>query len=92
MVSNCKTFHKGRYLYDIPIPFFFFFHVYIFLYMPAGAKSRTVSTDIVVSGDGCQSIADKYRITLANFIRWNSGVGNDCKSLWLQTYACVGII
>ncbi|KLU93060.1 hypothetical protein MAPG_11999 [Magnaporthiopsis poae ATCC 64411] len=46
----------------------------------------------VVKGDTCQTVADKYRITLANFTRWNSGVGSDCKSLQLNTYACVGLI
>ncbi|KAK4118091.1 carbohydrate-binding module family 50 protein [Parathielavia appendiculata] len=46
----------------------------------------------VVSGDGCQSIATRFGISLANFIAWNSGVGQNCQSLWLDTYVCVGLI
>ena len=46
----------------------------------------------VVKGDGCQAVADKYKITLANFKKWNSGVGANCELMWLDAYVCVGLI
>jgi hypothetical protein len=56
-------------------------------------EGRGLTSDLlVVSGDGCQSIASRYGISLANFIAWNSGVGQNCQSLWLDTYVCVGLI
>jgi LysM repeat protein len=44
----------------------------------------------VVSGDTCATIASRYGISLSNFYSWNTGVGNNCQSLWLDTYYCVG--
>ncbi|KAJ4353251.1 uncharacterized protein N0V89_004978 [Didymosphaeria variabile] len=40
----------------------------------------------------CQSILDTYKITLAQFTKWNPGAGSGCNSLWGNTYACVGVI
>jgi len=37
-------------------------------------------------------VADKYKITLANFKKWNSGVGANCELMWLDAYVCVGLI
>lgn len=45
----------------------------------------------VVSGDGCQAIADEYGITLTDFYSWNPDVGSACASLWLGYAVCVGI-
>lgn len=45
----------------------------------------------VVSGDQCGAIAKKAGISLANFNKWNPGVGSNCKSLWLGYYVCVGV-
>ncbi|KAK0639731.1 hypothetical protein B0T16DRAFT_247783 [Cercophora newfieldiana] len=44
----------------------------------------------VASGDQCGTIASRYGVSLANFYSWNPGVGNNCQSLWLDTYCCVG--
>ncbi|KAM7198914.1 hypothetical protein V8F20_005981 [Naviculisporaceae sp. PSN 640] len=46
---------------------------------------------LVSSGDFCQKIADQYKITLANFYQWNPDVGNNCATLWLGYYVCVGL-
>jgi LysM repeat protein len=47
---------------------------------------------MVVSGDGCQKIADQFSIDLSQFYSWNPAVGNTCSSLWLNTYVCVHVI
>lgn len=46
---------------------------------------------LVKSGQSCDTIASQYGITVANFIKWNSGVGSSCTGLWADTYACVGL-
>ncbi|KAL2834118.1 hypothetical protein BJY01DRAFT_253182 [Aspergillus pseudoustus] len=47
----------------------------------------------VVSGDQCGTIASKAGITLANFVKWNPGVGGSaCSSLWLGYYVCIGVL
>ncbi|KAI1151806.1 hypothetical protein F4825DRAFT_451089 [Nemania diffusa] len=47
----------------------------------------------VQSGDGCQVIADKNGITLAQFTTWNPQVGgSSCSGLWASVYVCVSII
>lgn len=47
----------------------------------------------VKSSDKCQSIADAYGLTLAQFTSWNTGVGGAaCTGLWANTYVCVNII
>ncbi|KKY30834.1 hypothetical protein UCDDA912_g09215 [Diaporthe ampelina] len=48
---------------------------------------------LVKEGDGfCDDIARKAGISSADFYKWNSGVGTDCKNLWLDTYYCVGLV
>lgn len=39
----------------------------------------------------CDQIISYNKITLANFVKWNSGVGSDCKSMWAKTNVCVGV-
>lgn len=46
----------------------------------------------VAKGDGCQAIADRYKITLANFKKWNTGVGTNCELMWLDAYVCIGVL
>ncbi|KAH7122762.1 hypothetical protein B0J11DRAFT_464848 [Dendryphion nanum] len=46
----------------------------------------------VVDGDGCAAIAQKAGISLANFYKWNPGVGNDCQTLWKDNYVCIAIL
>ncbi|KAJ5798431.1 uncharacterized protein N7503_007727 [Penicillium pulvis] len=46
----------------------------------------------VVSGDGCQTIANAAGITLTQFETWNTEVGSSCSTLWLGYYVCIGIL
>lgn len=46
----------------------------------------------VISGDSCASIAKIAGVTVAQFISWNPAVGSSCTNLWLNTYACIGLI
>ncbi|KAM7192209.1 hypothetical protein V8F33_008483 [Rhypophila sp. PSN 637] len=48
----------------------------------------------VVAGDNlyCADIATKYKITLANFYKWNPGVGSNCGFLWGGYYVCVATL
>ena len=42
-------------------------------------------------GDTCDSIASAHGITVANFKKWNTGVGSTCATLYADTYHCVGV-
>jgi hypothetical protein len=43
--------------------------------------------------EGCQSIADKSGITLAQFLTWNPDVGGKtCGGLWANAYVCVSTV
>lgn len=47
---------------------------------------------MAVSGDTCDAIVSKFgTFTLAQFKEWNPAVGAECRSLWADTYYCVGI-
>ncbi|KEY73173.1 hypothetical protein S7711_04139 [Stachybotrys chartarum IBT 7711] len=39
----------------------------------------------------CQTLMSLYRVTLQNLVTWNPAVGSDCRGLWANTYACVGV-
>jgi len=45
-----------------------------------------------VDGQTCQNVLDKYKITLANFYKWNPQVGSSCNNMWAKTYVCVGVL
>ncbi|KXJ85378.1 hypothetical protein Micbo1qcDRAFT_128179 [Microdochium bolleyi] len=55
-----------------------------------GISSKCNKYHEVVSGDFCQMIADKFKISLANFYSWNPAVGKTCSALWLGYHVCVG--
>lgn len=40
----------------------------------------------------CQGIVDYNKITMANFLKWNTGVNSGCTNLVLGNYMCVGVI
>ncbi|KAH7356066.1 hypothetical protein BKA66DRAFT_446027 [Pyrenochaeta sp. MPI-SDFR-AT-0127] len=46
----------------------------------------------VVDGDGCDTVLSKNGISFADFYKWNAGVGDNCQTLWKDTYFCVGVI
>lgn len=45
----------------------------------------------VVSGDNCYIIEQKYNISLAQFLMWNTEVDDACSNLWEDYYVCVGV-
>lgn len=55
----------------------------------AGMVSGCRAFHKVSSGDQCGTIASEYGISLEKFYSWNPGVGDSCRSLWLDYYVCV---
>ncbi|KAK2035449.1 hypothetical protein LX32DRAFT_700234, partial [Colletotrichum zoysiae] len=45
----------------------------------------------VSEGNTCDQIIGYQKITLANFVKWNTGVGSSCQNMWAKTYVCVGV-
>jgi hypothetical protein len=39
----------------------------------------------------CSQIISYQKITLADFVKWNPGVGSDCRNMWADTQFCVGV-
>ncbi|KAH9873588.1 hypothetical protein IAQ61_004212 [Plenodomus lingam] len=57
----------------------------------SGQPSNCVRWHIVVDGDNCSNLADKYFITLAQFFAWNPAVSKDCLgNFWLGSAYCIG--
>lgn len=87
MVSSCRKFHFGEFY---PGPFH-----YRRIRPRKGqvANSNLFPPPLVVSLDTCATLAKQYSITEADFYKWNPAVnsGGTCKSLWLETYVCVGL-
>ncbi|KAF2027753.1 hypothetical protein EK21DRAFT_71272, partial [Setomelanomma holmii] len=45
----------------------------------------------IAKGVVCSQVISYEKITLADFVKWNNGVGSDCKSMWAMSYVCVGV-
>lgn len=43
-------------------------------------------------GESCTDLLKTNGITLADFAKWNTGVGNNCQNMWDDTYHCVRVI
>jgi LysM repeat protein len=57
-----------------------------------GLISSCVRFYKAISGDTCDSIVAKHgTFTFAQFVAWNPAVGSECRSLWAETYYCIGI-
>lgn len=56
-----------------------------------GMVSNCRKFHYVSKGDTCQQIISYEKITLANFVKWNTGVGSNCQSMWAETNVCVGV-
>ena len=54
--------------------------------------TKNCKTFHLVDGQSCQDILDRYRISLADFVRWNPAVGNGCNSMWAKNYVCVAVL
>lgn len=46
----------------------------------------------VQTGDGCYDIAADAVISLDNFYKWNTGVGNNCQTLFPSYYVCIHVV
>ncbi|KAF4336893.1 hypothetical protein FBEOM_9240 [Fusarium beomiforme] len=58
----------------------------------AGMVSNCNKFHLVKSTTTCQGIVDYDKITMADFLKWNTGIKSSCSNLELGTYACVGVI
>ncbi|KAL4805718.1 hypothetical protein BDV18DRAFT_139700 [Aspergillus unguis] len=56
-----------------------------------GTAANCNNYHYVEEGDGCYDLAVEYDVSLDDFYTWNSGVGDDCSTLQLGYYVCVGI-
>jgi cytochrome c-type biogenesis protein CcmH/NrfF len=56
-----------------------------------GMVSNCKKFHYVSEGDACSQITSYEKITLADFIKWNTGVGSTCSNMWSKAYVCVGI-
>jgi hypothetical protein len=45
----------------------------------------------VADGVTCGQIISYQKITLADFVKWNAGVGSNCQSMWAGTNVCVRV-
>ncbi|KAH7196947.1 uncharacterized protein B0J16DRAFT_327070 [Fusarium flagelliforme] len=58
----------------------------------AGMVSNCNKFHFVKSTTTCQGIVDYDKITMSDFLKWNTGVSSKCNNLELGSYACVGVI
>jgi hypothetical protein len=56
-----------------------------------GMVENCKSFHFAAKGVVCSQLTSYNKITLADFVKWNSGVGADCRSMWADTYFCVGV-
>lgn len=42
-------------------------------------------------GDSCSAIASRNGITPQQLAQWNTGVGDQCQSMWANVYVCVAV-
>ncbi|KAJ4376061.1 hypothetical protein N0V83_001342 [Neocucurbitaria cava] len=56
-----------------------------------GMVTNCKKFDFVKQGDTCDAITKRNNISLANFTKWNTGVGSTCTSMWAESYVCVGV-
>jgi hypothetical protein len=45
----------------------------------------------VAPGVTCSQIISFNKISLADFVKWNTGVGSNCGNMWANTNVCVGL-
>ncbi|TDZ15613.1 LysM domain-containing protein [Colletotrichum orbiculare MAFF 240422] len=58
----------------------------------SGMVANCKTFHFVRSDESCRIIADKFGITVANFVAWNPAVGSSCAGLWANTYACIAVL
>lgn len=57
-----------------------------------GMVTNCKTFHFVQDNQTCAVIAALYKISVSDFVKWNPAAGSDCKGLWSQTYACVGLL
>jgi LysM repeat protein len=57
-----------------------------------GGMVSNCKTFHFVDGQTCQAVLDRYKITLANFAKWNTQVGSNCQNMWNKTWYCVATL
>ncbi|KAG5755277.1 hypothetical protein H9Q69_005494 [Fusarium xylarioides] len=58
----------------------------------AGLVKNCVNFHYIGAGTTCHEVLHHYKVTMAQFAQWNPAVGEDCKTLWKGTYACVAAV
>ncbi|RMJ12213.1 hypothetical protein CDV36_008133 [Fusarium kuroshium] len=58
----------------------------------SGMVSNCNKFHVVGKTTTCQGIVDYNKITMADFLKWNTGVNSGCTNLELGNYMCVGVI
>jgi LysM repeat protein len=58
----------------------------------SGMVSNCNKFHMVKSTTTCDSIQNYYKISLADFVKWNPAVGSKCTGLWTNYNVCVGVI
>ncbi|KAM0424886.1 hypothetical protein ACHAPT_009942 [Fusarium lateritium] len=58
----------------------------------AGMVSNCNKFHLVSKTTTCTSIQNYYKITMADFAKWNPAVGSGCTALWADYNVCVGVI
>ncbi|KAH8168701.1 hypothetical protein LIA77_11965 [Sarocladium implicatum] len=58
----------------------------------AGMVANCNKFHLIKDTTTCQGIADYNKVSLADVLKWNTGLNSDCSNLWLGTYACAGVI
>lgn len=57
----------------------------------AGMVTNCKKFHYAETGVNCSQITSYNNISLADFVKWNPGVGADCKNMQAKTYTCVGV-
>ncbi|KAK0705047.1 LysM domain-containing protein [Lasiosphaeris hirsuta] len=58
----------------------------------SGMVTNCKKFHFVKKGEFCAVIAAAEGVSVANIVKWNPAVGNDCASMWAETYLCVGVL
>lgn len=64
--------------------------------MPENTQPGTIEDckkfHLVGEDDGaCEGIIVMYDLAREDFYEWNPEVGDDCTTLWLDYYVCIGV-
>ncbi|CRK16642.1 hypothetical protein BN1723_003819 [Verticillium longisporum] len=63
---------------------------------PAPIQPGMVATcktfHFVEKGQICATVQNRYKVSLADLVKWNPGIGADCTLMWADSYLCVGVL